>query len=166
MSRFLKFLEIIFFVFINILFSFSFVALSIVFLMVFFWNRLIIPEVITNNDINSMESIMLFIAFFSWLLYVILKIILFPILYEADKKFPNIHKFLDLFYSKKILNLSIFIIALFIPIIECIIFSMINEIRNPVFSNMPFQFMMGYGVLPSYLIMYFYMKVFAKNNLK
>ncbi len=161
MNRFLKFIEISFFILINILFASSFLAV-----MSFFgvWFIFVMLASIINESLDFAENVGYYAANFYEFVYMIAKIMLFPVLYNNDKRFPLIHKFFDLFYSKRIIHITIFVLALFIPVIECTISSLEEGLGMRIFYNMLDQLSKGYGILLSYLIMYFYLK--HKNSQK
>ncbi len=161
MNGFLKNKEIIFFILINIFFASSFLVIMSFFAVGFIFVML---ASIINKSLDFAENVGYYAVSVVWNLYIIAKIILFPILYNADKKFPRIHKFFDLFYAKKIIHRSILIVTFLLPFFVRIIFAGFDGFKDFLITGIFNELIIGYGVFPSYLIMYFYLK--HKNSQK
>lgn len=82
----------------------------------------------------------------------ILKIILFPILYKMKRIFPTIHTFFNKFRDEKKLQITIFSLALLIILLD--FFWQFNE--NDFWY---FESLFGFGLIPSYLIMLVFLKL-------
>ena len=158
MKNLRKYLEIFLFALMNIFFVSAIFAWTI-FLKIF--NILGYLLNVNEKILEQHEFEFILILFFAYLLYMFFKIFLFPLIYLAKKQFPYIHKWFNSFFEKTKYQSVMLIISLVIPFLEAVVVYLINDA-----SVLWLELLCGYGVLPSYLIMYFYMKVFAKNNLK
>ena len=87
----------------------------------------------------------------------ILKIILFPILYKMKRIFPTIHTFFNKFRDEKKLQITIFSLALLIILLD--FFWQFNE--NDFWY---FESLFGFGLIPSYLIMLVFLKIQKRKD--
>ena len=154
MDKLRKYLEIAFFVCINLIFAFSIIVWGLDYLLIIILNYIpqtIIPTWKMFDNVVFMVHILLF------LMYHFAKFFLFPILYSFKNTFPNIHNFFDKIFdnSRKIIFLFLFIILLLV--IDIISFKLIFKATvTPIRLS---EFLFGFGLLPCYLIMYIYLKL-------
>ena len=151
-----KYLEIFLFVLMNIFFVSSILAWTIFFRLFNVIEHLlnINEKILEQHDFEFVLAL-----FFVYLLYMFFKMFLFPLIYMAKKQFPYIHDWFNSFFEKTKYQVVILIISFTIPFIESVIIYLINST-----TVLWFELLCGYGILPSYLIMYFYMKIFVKNK--
>lgn len=147
-----KYLEIILFICINLLFTSNSLLLLLImliskFLSVLFFNA---------NPIYENDYPFIIFCLLIGLFCLILKIILFPILYKFKNQFPYTHKFFNFIFSKNKYIISCFFVCLMLLIFDAFITMLL-------FKNMTWGYFFietfGFGLIPSYLIMLTFLKL-------
>ena len=116
-----------------------------------------------ENDTPFVIFCILFI-----LLFLVLKIVLFPLLYCFSKVFPYIHNFFDKIFATKERTALVFLATIIILILEAFgyMLFMHEDFKHTKFASLIF----GPGLLPSYLIMFIFLKIqnkkITKNQIK
>ena len=149
MKNILKYIEILFFIAINLIFA-SFSIYFVVTAMVSFGLALLVGTKSVEID-DTIKVFLGFIILF-FLITLVLKIILFPILYKMKRIFPTIHTFFNKFRDEKKLQITIFSLALLIILLD--FFWQFNE--NDFWY---FESLFGFGLIPSYLVMLVFLKL-------
>ena len=156
MNKLRKYLEIAFFTAIIIVFSSNSLALLCIMGISGFFSLLLGANPVYEND-----SIFVFYCVILGLIFLILRIIIFPILYSFKGLFPYIHKFLDFaFQNKKNLVICLGVSALLL-LLDCLVtFFIFKE------HNIGYYFLetFGLGLLPSYIVMLIYFKLKNKKQ--
>lgn len=155
MNKLRKYLEITFFIAILIVFSSNSLALFCIMGISGFFSLLLGANPVYEND-----SIFVFCCLILGLIFLILRIIIFPILYSFKGLLPSIHKFLDFAFQNKknfVIGLGILVLLL---LLDCLVTFFIFKEHNIGYY---FVETFGLGLLPSYLVMLIYLKLCKKK---
>ena len=160
MKSLLKYIEILFFVFINSLFVSGYVNFFLIVSSLgwFFEKGQIKTTIETQDNFISDVAILLLLIF---ILLFIFKVIIFPILYKMKNVCPVIHSFFDKFRDEIKFKMTIFATIIFLPVIIDILFFRL-KLSEIVYSEL----FLGLGLLPSYAVMYIYLKLIKRKNAK
>ena len=158
MKSFLKYIEILFFVFINSLFisGCANYFLVISFLGWFFEKSQIKTTIETQDNFISAVALLILLIF---ILLFVIKILIFPILYKMKNIFPTIHNFFNRFRDNVKFMIVIFAVIIILPITIDVVFIKLK--LSYVFFN---ELIFGLGLLPSYIVMYIYLKLKNKSQ--
>lgn len=158
MKSLLKYIEILFFIFINGLFisGLADFYLIISFLGWFFVEMQVHPTIEEQDDFIFAFAFLILIIF---MLLFVLKIIIFPVLYKMKNIFPTIHYFFDRFRDEIKFKIIVFAAIIILPIIIDVVFIKLKF--SYVFFN---ELIFGLGLLPSYVVMYIYLKLKNKKQ--
>lgn len=130
---------------------------------------------ISNTDITCSENYTPFIfwGILVYLIYIISKIFLFPILYSMKKTFPYIHEFFEQFVTFPNRKYIVFLSALFLDSIFLftnILSSLLGKEQATAVSTIKIGFIMyfvfGCGVVLPYIVMFVYLKLSHWNKLR
>lgn len=152
-----KYFEIILFICINLLFTSNSLLLLLImliskFLSVLFFNA---------NPVYKNDYPFIIFCLLIGLFCLILKIILFPILYKFKNQFPYTHRFFDFIFSKNKYIISCFAICLCLLMLDAfIIMFLAKKISWDYFFIETF----GFGLIPSYLIMLVFLKLKKRKD--
>jgi len=152
MNNLTKYMEIFFFILINILF-----ASSILFL---YLGSFLGEPFYKITNMNDLLAILLLIA--DYLIYILLKLVLFPILYKKMQIFPNIHKFFNIIFQNK--ECTIFTFSIISILLVLTVYIEDYFAYETFFSLFIIELIYGIGLLPSYLVMYFVVKKHRKQK--
>ncbi|MBS4759327.1 MAG: hypothetical protein KHX03_01350 [Clostridium sp.] len=159
----MKKLEYFLFICLNLFFSMGGLMLIVIMYLGYLSSKYI-----SNVDIALSENYTPFIMWgiLFYLVYIISKLILFPVLYSMKKTFPYIHEFFEKLVTipkrKDIVLLnalfldSIFIIANILYTIFC---EPQSRILSTVKINISLYFVFGCGVILPYLVMFVWLKL-------
>ena len=144
-KEYYKYFEFLFFLFTNIILSRGIIAMYILL-------ELFSPLMGDSSNFNTEEDWdaafinLAIISFICWLIFILFKILIFPIIYNCKKLFPNLHNFFDKFLSdKKFMLKVLFCVILF----DLVCFFMGKDMLNNKF----FEFaLFGGGALTSYVL--------------
>ena len=144
-KEYYKYFEFLFFLFTNIILSRGIIAMYILL-------ELFSPLMGDSSNFNTEEDWdaafinLAIISFICWLIFILFKILIFPIIYNCKKLFPNLHNFFDKFLSdKKFMLKVLFCVILF----DLVCFS----IGSYTFKDKIFEYTVsGGGALTSYVL--------------
>ena len=145
-KKYYKHFEFSFFIFTNILLSRGILAMFISAIFCMLFVSAAVPNANTEQDWNKIEGLTIMGMFICWLIFILFKILIFPIIYNCKKLFPNLHNFFDKFLSdKKFMLKVLFCVILF----DLVCFFMGKDMLNNKF----FEFaLFGGGALTSYVL--------------
>lgn len=159
MDKLRKYLEIAFFVGVNLVLGFGIIVFGLgYFFMIIFHGipREIIPTWKMFDTVFFIVHILLF------LLYHFSKIFLFPILYYFKKTFPNIHIFFDKIFANPQKTIFLFLFIILLLVIDIISFKLV--FNATITQIRILEFLFGFGLLPSYIVMLIYLKLGKRKN--
>lgn len=165
-----KKLEYFLFICLNIFFSTSYLILIVIMYLGY-----LASKYISNTDITCSENYTPFIfwGILFYLIYIISKIFLFPVLYSMKKTFPYIHEFFEQFITFPNRKYIVFLSALFLDavcIFAVILYALFGKVQSSVVSTIKISinmyFIFGCGVVLPYLIMFVYLKLSHWNKLR
>ena len=160
MENLKKYLEISFFISINLIFGFHSILLwvgSILFAMISY---------ITGINFAIQEEydfLLIIISFVVYLFYLFSKFFLFPFFYSKKKFFPNINRFFNEIFATKKRAFLISLLVVFVLIIDFLSFTFLENITFGLSAFL--ELILGLGLLPSYVIMYIFLKIQKKKEL-
>ena len=168
MNNQLKKFEYFLFICLNLFFSIGHL-LSIVIMYLGYSSSKYIANVDADLSDNYTPFIVWCILFY--FVYIILKLILFPIFYSMKKIFPYIHEFFQQFVNIPKRKYVIFLIALLLDFIFLLL-NILNDIYNGaqvcIFStikmNIILYFIFGCGVFFPYIVMFIWLKLLKSNQ--
>lgn len=145
-KKYYKHFEFSFFIFTNILLSRGILAMFISAIFCMLFVSAAVPNANTEQDWNKIEGLTIMGMFICWLIFILFKILIFPIIYKCKKLFPNLHNFFDKFLSdKKFMLKVLFCVILF----DLVCFS----IGSYTFKDKIFEYTVsGGGALTSYVL--------------
>lgn len=123
---------------------------------------------ISNTDITCSENYTPFIfwGILVYLIYIISKIFLFPVLYSMKKTFPYIHEFFEQFVTFPNRKYIVFLSALFLDavfIFADILYALFGKVQSSVISTIKISinmyFVFGCGVVLPYIVMFVWLKL-------
>ncbi len=157
MHKFKKYSEVLFLILLNLLFiSNEFALLCIMYISKILSIMLFNADPSFENDWPFAFLCLLFV-----ILYLVLKIILFPVLYSFKNILPYTHKFFDTIFSNKKYTILCFVFTIIILSADAIFYFIASGYKQ---ANQIYIETFGLGLLPSYLIMYFVVKKHKKQK--
>ena len=154
MNKLRKYIEITFFIGINLVFGFSIIVFVLdYFFMIILYNipREIIPTWKQFNEIYFLVHIMLF------MLYLFLKIFLFPIIYSTKKFLPITTEFFNkIFATRKSIFFVFLLLFVLLLLDSCFL---MYFCKQNIIQVKNIEFILGLGLLPSYIVMLLYLKL-------
>ena len=159
MDKLRKYLEISFFIVINLIFGFHSIFLwvgSILFAMISY---------ITGINFAIQEEydfLFIIISFAVCLFYLFLKFLLFPLFYSKKKLFPNIYSFFNEIFATTQKKLMVFLLVILMLIIDFLCFLFLENVN--FWESVFLELVLGLGLLPSYVVMYIYLKLKNKKQ--
>ena len=160
--------EYFLFICLNIFFSTSYLmAILIVYL------GHLASKYISKIDVTCSENVTPFILWgiLFYLIYIISKIFLFPVLYSMKKTFPYIHEFFEQLVTVPNRKYIVFLSALFLDTIcvfADIVYSLLRKVQSSVVSTIEISicmyFIFGCGVVLPYIVMFVYLKLSNWNK--
>ena len=158
MDKLRKYIEIAFFIAINILFS----SCSIALFFIMGISSILSMLLFNANPVYEDDFSFFIFCLFFILLFLVLKAILFPLLYSFNKVFPYTHKFFDRIFATKKRTFIVFLATILILIIEA--FSYMFFMHENFEHTKIVILIFGPGLFPSYLIMYIFLKIQKKQE--
>ncbi len=154
-----KYLEISFFIAINLILGFHSILLwvgSILFAIISFVSGI-------NFAIQEeYDFLLIIIAFIVYLFYLFLKLFLFPFFYSRKKSFPNINKFFDEIFATNKRTFTVFLLVMMMLVIDFLCFLFLENVN--LWVSVFLEFILGLGLLPSYIVMLLYLKLCKRKN--
>ena len=153
MKKLLKYLEYVIFIFLNIIFSFSVLGVSLFLLLLFSppFQAFLPHKAELTDDVLWAYALG---AFLIYLFYIPVKLFIFQILFILKNILPNINCFLKHILDNKIFRHKILFFAF---LIDLIFYLLDGFILNPIFSGSLTDatstfIVFGGGVLPCYFV--------------